>query len=354
MMNWTDRHCRSFMRLISENAILYTEMITTGALLYGDADYHLKIDADESPVALQLGGSDPRELEKCSNLVEKHSYSEINLNCGCPSDRVQNALFGAVMMKNAKLTAECVSSLLSSSHLPITVKHRIGVDDFDSYEFLYDVIGPVSYVWWKKFIIHARKAWLKGLSPKQNREVPELNYEIVSQMKNEFPQLEIIVNGGVTDFQEYIDGTNPQDDPNDDRNPVDTDGDGDPDSRDPDSDNDGCSDVERSGRGGWGRVADVNHPLAFLNEKVVHHVTSGSNGLSPDAGRRGFQVFPLDFRDQPLEGSNERSFVVWSPHLAQAHFPMFHRHFSKSRFEFSLAGVAINSKQLVIVLLSHA
>ncbi len=204
MMNWTDRHCRSFMRLISEKAILYTEMITTGALLYGDADYHLKIDADESPVALQLGGSDPRELEKCSNLVEKYSYSEINLNCGCPSDRVQNALFGAVMMKNAKLTAQCVSSLLNSSQLPITVKHRIGVDNFDSYEFLYDFIGTVSDVGCKTFIIHARKAWLKGLSPKQNREIPELNYDRVYQLKNDFPDLEIVINGGISSIEDSI------------------------------------------------------------------------------------------------------------------------------------------------------
>ena len=182
-MNWTDRHCRSFMRLISKNTILYTEMITTGALLHGDADYHLQMSAEESPVSLQLGGSDPKELEKCAKLVERYNYSEINLNCGCPSDRVQNGMFGAVMMKNAKLTAECVSSLLNSSQLPITVKHRIGVDDFDSYDFLRDFIETVSDVGCKTFIIHARKAWLKGLSPKQNREIPELNYDRVYQLK---------------------------------------------------------------------------------------------------------------------------------------------------------------------------
>ena len=157
------------MRLISERAILYSEMITTGALLHGDTDYHLQMNSNESPVALQLGGSDPRAFEKCAKLVERYDYSEINLNCGCPSDRVQNGMFGAVMMKNAKLTAECVSSLLNSCQLPITVKHRIGVDDFDSYEFLCDFIGTVSDVGCKVFIIHARKAWLKGLSPKQNR-----------------------------------------------------------------------------------------------------------------------------------------------------------------------------------------
>ena len=212
MMNWTDRHCRSFMRLISNKAILYTEMITTGALLHGDVDYHLQMDADECPVALQLGGSDPKELEKCSNLVEKYHYSEINLNCGCPSDRVQNGMFGAVMMKNAKLTAECVSSLLNSSQLPITVKHRIGVDDFDSYDFLRDFIETVSDVGCKTFIIHARKAWLKGLSPRQNREIPELNYDRVYQLKKDYPHLEIIINGGISSLEcsikhlETIDG----------------------------------------------------------------------------------------------------------------------------------------------------
>ena len=154
----------------------------------------------ESPIALQLGGSDPKELEKCSSLVEKYHYSEINLNCGCPSDRVQSGMFGAVMMKNAKLTAECVSSLLNSSQLPITVKHRIGVDDFDSYAFLCDFIDTVSNAGCKTFIIHARKAWLKGLSPKQNREIPELNYDRVYQLKNDFPDLEIIINGGISSF----------------------------------------------------------------------------------------------------------------------------------------------------------
>ena len=204
MMNWTDRHCRSFMRLISDTAVFYTEMITSGALLYGDADYHLQMDRDESPVALQLGGSDPKELAKCSNLVDKYDYSEINLNCGCPSDRVQNGMFGAVMMKNAKLTAECVSSLLNSSQLPITVKHRIGVDDFDSYEFLCDFIGTVSDVGCKTFIIHARKAWLQGLSPKQNREIPKLNYNRVYQLKNDFPDLEIVINGGISSIEDSI------------------------------------------------------------------------------------------------------------------------------------------------------
>ncbi len=212
MMNWTDRHCRSFMRLISSEAILYTEMITTGAILHGDTHYHLDLSSNESPVALQLGGSDPKELEICSKLIDKYNYSEINLNCGCPSDRVQNGMFGAVMMKNAKLTAKCVSSLLNSSQLPITVKHRLGVDDFDSYDFLRDFIGTVSNVGCKTFIIHARKAWLKGLSPKQNREIPELKYDRVYQLKRDYPHLEIIINGGISSLEgsmkhlERIDG----------------------------------------------------------------------------------------------------------------------------------------------------
>ena len=204
MMNWTDRHCRSFMRLISSEAVLYTEMITTGAILHGDVRYHLDLNSDESPVALQLGGSNPQELSKCVKLIENYPYNEINLNCGCPSDRVQNGMFGAVMMKNANLTADCISTLLDTSELPISVKHRIGVDDFDSYDFLCDFVGTVSNTGCKTFIIHARKAWLKGLSPKQNREIPELNYDRVYQLKKDFPELEIIINGGISSIQDSV------------------------------------------------------------------------------------------------------------------------------------------------------
>ena len=205
MMNWTDRHCRSFMRLISSEALLYTEMITTGAILHGDAHCHLDLNRDESPVALQLGGSKPEELSKCVKLIENYPYNEINLNCGCPSDRVQNGMFGAVMMKHAKLTADCISALLDASKLPISVKHRIGVDDFDSYEFLCDFVETVANTGCKTFIIHARKAWLKGLSPKQNREIPELNYDRVYQLKRDFPELEIIINGGISSIQDSVD-----------------------------------------------------------------------------------------------------------------------------------------------------
>ncbi len=205
MMNWTDRHCRSFMRLISSEAVLYTEMITTGAILHGDARYHLDLNSDESPVALQLGGSNPQELSKCVKLIENYPYNEINLNCGCPSDRVKNGMFGAVMMKNANLTADCISALLDASRLPISVKHRIGVDDFDSYEFLCDFVETAANTGCKTFIIHARKAWLKGLSPKQNREIPELNYDRVYQLKKDFPELEIIINGGISSIQDSVD-----------------------------------------------------------------------------------------------------------------------------------------------------
>jgi tRNA-dihydrouridine synthase A len=200
MLDWTDRHCRYFMRLISEQAVLYTEMITTGAILYGDTDYHLAMNSEEHPVALQLGGSDPADLAKACVLASHYDYAEINLNCGCPSDRVQNGMFGAVMMKNAQITADCVAAMQDAVDLPVTVKHRIGVDDFDSYEFLCEFVETLAATGCTTFLVHARKAWLKGLSPKQNREIPELNYDLVYQLKKDYPQLEIIINGGVTDL----------------------------------------------------------------------------------------------------------------------------------------------------------
>ncbi len=202
MLDWTDRHCRYFLRLISQHAVLYTEMITTGAIIHGDTEHHLRMDAFEHPVALQLGGSDPADLALACKLAAKYDYAEINLNCGCPSDRVQNGMFGAVMMKNAQITANCVAAMRDAVDLPITVKHRIGVDDYDSYEFLRDFVGTVAASGCEVFLVHARKAWLKGLSPKQNREIPELNYDRVYQLKQDFPQLEIIINGGVTTLEE--------------------------------------------------------------------------------------------------------------------------------------------------------
>ena len=212
MMDWTDRHCRYFLRLISQHAVLYTEMVTTGAILHGDTHHHLHMDAFEHPVALQLGGSDPNDLAKACVLASRYNYAEINLNCGCPSDRVQNGMFGAVMMKNAQITADCVAAMQDAVDLPITVKHRIGVDDFDSYEFLCDFVNKVAQSGCQTFLVHARKAWLKGLSPKQNREIPELNYQRVYQLKKDFPQLDIIINGGVTTLEqtqqhlEHLDG----------------------------------------------------------------------------------------------------------------------------------------------------
>lgn len=204
MLDWTDRHCRYFLRLISKNAVLYTEMITTGAILYGDTAYHLQMDPFEHPVALQLGGSDPADLAKACVLASEYDYAEINLNCGCPSDRVQNGMFGAVMMKDAQITADCVAAMRDAVDLPITVKHRIGVDEHDSYEFLRDFVGTVAQSGCEVFLVHARKAWLKGLSPKQNREVPELNYDRVYQLKQDFPELDIIINGGVTSIEQSL------------------------------------------------------------------------------------------------------------------------------------------------------
>ena len=212
MMDWTDRHCRYFMRLISQHAVLYTEMVTSGAIIYGDTHHHLRMDPFEHPVALQLGGSDPKDLAKACQMASDYDYAEINLNCGCPSDRVQNGMFGAVMMKNAQITADCVAAMQDVVDLPITVKHRIGVDDFDSYDFLCEFVDTVAKSGCDTFLVHARKAWLKGLSPKQNREIPELNYERVYQLKKDFPQLEIIINGGITTIEQcsehlqHIDG----------------------------------------------------------------------------------------------------------------------------------------------------
>jgi tRNA-dihydrouridine synthase A len=204
MLDWTDRHCRYFLRLISKHTVLYSEMITTGAILHGDTIRHLDMNAKEQPVALQLGGSNPKDLALACKLAGDYAYSEINLNCGCPSDRVQNGMFGAVMMKNAQITADCVAAMVESTDLPVTVKHRIGVDDFDSYDFLCKFVDTVAKSGCSAFLVHARKAWLKGLSPKQNREVPELNYERVYQLKNDFPELEFIINGGISNLDDSL------------------------------------------------------------------------------------------------------------------------------------------------------
>ena len=208
MLDWTDRHCRFFLRLISQHAVLYTEMLTTGAILHGDTERFLAMNAEEHPVALQLGGSNPGDLAAACKLAEKYAYAEINLNCGCPSDRVQSGMFGAVMMKNAEITANCISSMVEASSLPITVKHRIGVDDYDSYDFLCQFVGTVAEAGCNTFLVHARKAWLKGLSPKQNREIPPLDYDRVYRLKKSFDRLTIIINGGITDLSTAIEQLN--------------------------------------------------------------------------------------------------------------------------------------------------
>jgi tRNA-dihydrouridine synthase A len=198
MMDWTDRHCRTFHRLLSRHALLYTEMVTTGALLHGDVERHLRFNAEEHPLALQLGGSEAVDLAHCAALGEKWGYNEINLNCGCPSERVQRGSFGACLMAEPQLVADCVKAMVDVVSVSVTVKHRIGIDKNESYAFVRDFVGTVSEAGCKVFIVHARSAWLKGLSPKENREVPPLRYELVRQLKQEFPHLTIAVNGGIT------------------------------------------------------------------------------------------------------------------------------------------------------------
>ncbi|MES2582416.1 MAG: tRNA dihydrouridine(20/20a) synthase DusA [Pseudomonadota bacterium] len=197
MLDWTDRHCRYFHRLLSKNALLYTEMVTTGALIHGDVARHLRFNAEENPVALQLGGSEPADLAHCAKLGEEWGYDEINLNCGCPSERVQRGSFGACLMAEPQLVADCVKAMVDVVDVPVTVKHRIGIDKTESYAFVRDFVGTVSEAGCKVFIVHARNAWLKGLSPKANREVPPLRYALVHQLKEEFPHLTIAINGGI-------------------------------------------------------------------------------------------------------------------------------------------------------------
>ena len=196
MLDWTDRYCRYFLRLLSRHTLLYTEMVTTGAIIHGDRDRFLRFDASEHPVALQLGGSDPADLAHCARLGAKYGYDEINLNVGCPSDRVQSGRFGACLMAEPTIVAEGVAAMRAAADVPVTVKHRIGIDERDSYGELTDFIGTVAEAGCEVFIVHARKAWLQGLSPKQNREVPPLKYEMVHQLKRDFPQLQLVINGG--------------------------------------------------------------------------------------------------------------------------------------------------------------
>lgn len=198
MMDWTDRHCRYFHRLLSRHALLYTEMVTTGALIHGDVARHLRFNDQEHPVALQLGGSEPADLAHCAKLGEQWGYDEINLNCGCPSERVQRGAFGACLMAEPQLVADCVKAMVDVVSVPVTVKHRIGIDKGESYEFVRDFVGAVSEAGCTSFSVHARNAWLKGLSPKENREIPPLRYELVHRLKRDFPALTIAINGGIT------------------------------------------------------------------------------------------------------------------------------------------------------------
>lgn len=197
MIDWSDRHARFFWRLLTKNAVLYTEMITTGALLHGAAARFLRFDASEHPLALQLGGSDPADLAACAKLAEQHGYDEVNLNCGCPSDRVQNGAFGACLMAQPQRVADCIKAMQDACSLRVTIKHRIGIDDCDSYEEMANFVATVAATGCKTFIVHARKAWLSGLSPKENREIPPLRYAEVYRLKQEFPQLNIVINGGI-------------------------------------------------------------------------------------------------------------------------------------------------------------
>ncbi|MEW8323082.1 MAG: tRNA dihydrouridine(20/20a) synthase DusA [Candidatus Thiodiazotropha taylori] len=202
MLDWTDRYCRYFLRLISSHVLLYTEMVTTGAILHGNRARFLDFDPSEHPVALQLGGSEPEALAQCAKLGETWGYDEINLNVGCPSDRVQSGRFGACLMLTPELVADCVKAMRDQVTIDVTVKHRIGVDDQDSYQALSDFVGKVSEAGCETFIVHARKAWLQGLSPKENREIPPLHYETVHQLKRDYPDLQIIINGGITTLEQ--------------------------------------------------------------------------------------------------------------------------------------------------------
>jgi tRNA-dihydrouridine synthase A len=208
MMDWTDRHCRYFLRQVSRSAFLYTEMITTGALLHGDVERHLAFSPEEHPVGAQLGGSEPEDLAKCAKLVEAYGYDEINLNIGCPSERVQRGAFGACLMAEPDLVADCVRAMTQAVKIPVTVKHRLGLNRSEDFSFLETFVSKVSAAGCRTFIVHARNAVLKGLSPKENREIPPLRHDWVVRLKRDFPALEIVLNGGLTNAQPYtgVDG----------------------------------------------------------------------------------------------------------------------------------------------------
>jgi len=197
MLDWTDRHCRYLHRLLSRHTLLYTEMVTTGALMHGSVQRHLRFNAEEHPVALQLGGSEPEDLARAAKLGEEWGYDEINLNCGCPSERVQRGAFGACLMAEPRTVADGVKAMRDVVSIPVTVKHRIGIDKIESYDFVRDFVGTVAEAGCEVFIVHARNAWLQGLSPKENREIPPLRYDLAYRLKRDFPALTFAVNGGI-------------------------------------------------------------------------------------------------------------------------------------------------------------
>lgn len=205
MMDWTDRHCRYFHRLLAPAALLYTEMVTTGAVLHGDRERLLGFNPAERPVALQLGGSEPDDLARAARIGAEYGYDEINLNVGCPSDRVQKGRFGACLMKEATLVRDCLASMRAAVDVPVTVKTRIGVDEFEGEDFLFDFVGTVIESGIETVIVHARKAWLQGLSPKENREIPPLAYEQVHALKRRFPALNVVLNGGIVRIDQALD-----------------------------------------------------------------------------------------------------------------------------------------------------
>ncbi|MCS3467428.1 tRNA-dihydrouridine synthase A [Pseudomonas sp. JUb42] len=202
MMDWTDRHCRFFLRLLSKHTLLYTEMVTTGALLNGDSERFLRYHQDEHPLALQLGGSVPEDLAACARMAQDVGYDEVNLNVGCPSDRVQNNMIGAVLMGHPQVVADCVKAMRDAVSIPVTVKHRIGINGRDSYEQLCEFVGTVHEAGCTSFTVHARIAILEGLSPKENRDIPPLRYDVVARLKADFPDLEIILNGGIKTLEQ--------------------------------------------------------------------------------------------------------------------------------------------------------
>ena len=202
MLDWTDRHCRYFLRLLSRHTLLYTEMVTTGALIHGEPERFLRFDPAEHPIALQLGGADPQNMARCARMGADRGYDEININVGCPSDRVQNGRFGACLMAEPRLVADCVAAMKDTVAVPVTVKTRIGIDDRDSYGELLDFAGTLTDAGCDALIVHARKAWLAGLSPKENRDIPPLRYDVVEQLKRDLPNQTIAINGGIKTLDE--------------------------------------------------------------------------------------------------------------------------------------------------------